>query len=107
MPAGTVHYDNAMGIGGHRGADLLKMLLHGLGIGIGHHQGRTFVVLRADRAKDIGALIALIGNLARACAFLSPLIDLRVFLAHACFILEPDFYRRLRRKLLQGLNQLL
>ena len=64
------------------------MLLHGLGVGIGHHQGCALVQCRADRAEDVGILIALIGDLARVSAFRSPLINLTVLLANPRFILE-------------------
>jgi hypothetical protein len=61
-------------------ADLLKMLLHGLDVGVKHQQGR---------AEDVGILIALIGDLARACAFRSPLINLTILLANPRFVLKP------------------
>jgi len=56
---------------------------------MGHHQGCALVQCRADRAEDVGILIALIGDLARASAFRSPLINLTVLLANPRFILEP------------------
>jgi len=56
---------------------------------MGHHQGCALVQCRADRAEDVGILIALIGDLARARAFRSPLINLTVLLANPRFILEP------------------
>jgi len=65
------------------------MFLHGLGVGVGHHQGCALVQCRADRAEDAGILMALIGDLARARAFRNPLINLTVLLANPRFILEP------------------
>lgn len=96
-----------MGVDGNGCADFLKMLLHGLGIGAGHHQGCAFVMFRADRAEYICALATLVGGLARARAFGSPLIDLAVLLAHPCFILEPQFNRRVRGDVFQALRQYL
>jgi len=91
MPARAIHDDNAMGSGGDGCADLLEMLLHGLGVGVGHHQGRALIASWADRTEDIGVLVALIGGLAWTRTFCSPLVDLAVLLANPCFILEPDF----------------
>ena len=96
-----------MGFGGDDLADLFKMLLHGLGVGIWHHQGCTLVVLRADRAEDIGVFVALISRLARACAFRSPLVNLAVLLADAGFILKPQFNRLVRGNVFQDIRQFL
>jgi len=105
MPARPIHDDNAVGFGGDGGADLLKVLLHGLGVGAGHHQGRPFVEGRANRAKDIGVRVALVGWLARACAFWRPLINLAILLANPRFILEPDFNGRILRDIFQAFRQ--
>ena len=85
-----------MGLGGDGCADLLKVLLHGLGVGVGHHQRRALVVRRADRAKDIGVLVTLIRSLAWARALWSPLINLAILLADPRFILKPQFNRCVR-----------
>ncbi len=105
MPACPIHDDDPMGAWGDGRADLFKMLLHGFGIGIWCHQRRALVSDRTDRAKDTGALIALIGNLTWPGSFWSPLINLSVLLANACFILEPQFNRLIRGDALQGVRQ--
>jgi hypothetical protein len=90
-------------------AYLLEMFLHGIRIGIGHHQSRAFVALGANGAKDIGVFIALVGGLTRPGPFHRPLIGLTVFLADARFILKPDFNAFTRRQVfqacLQGLSE--
>lgn len=75
----------------HLVADFDEMLVHGMGVGTGHHQGRAHAACRTDGSKDIGAFITLIAHGARSCAFLAPDIGERPFLAYAGFILNPDF----------------
>jgi len=69
------------------------MRLHGMGVGLWHHQGRADAPCRADGAEQIGALVALVGRLARPCALARPQADKAVLLPDPRFILEPDFYR--------------
>lgn len=60
--------------------DLVEMVLHGLGLGERHGQGRSDAACRADRAKQIGALVALVGGLAGTRAAPGPLPDEPVLL---------------------------
>jgi hypothetical protein len=69
------------------------MQLHGGGVGEGQSERRALALRRADRAKEIGVLIALIGGLTRPRTALGPLAREAVLLADASFILKPDFDR--------------
>jgi hypothetical protein len=54
---------------------------------------RAFAARRTDRAKEIGALVTLVGRLARSRSASSPLADEAVLLTDAGLVLEPDFDR--------------
>ena len=58
-----------------------------------HDEGGTDAACRADGAEEVGALIALVGGLARSRPTPGPLADEPVLLADAGFILEPDLDR--------------
>ena len=62
------------------------------------HEGRPDAAGRADRAKQIGVVVALVGGLARACPAPGPLPNLAVLLADAGLVLKPDFDRRRLRQ---------
>jgi hypothetical protein len=67
--------------------------LHGLGIGVGQRQRRACAARWTDRAEEVGALIALVGRLARPRPASRPLSDDPVLLADAGLVLEPDLDR--------------
>ena len=73
--------------------DLVEMELHGFGVGVGHGESRAGAARRADGAEQVGALVALIGRLARARCRACPLPHDPVLLADAGFVLEPDLDR--------------
>lgn len=79
--------------------DLVEMGLHGVGVGEGHGERGTDTASRADRPEQIGALVALIGGLARPGSAFGPLPDQAVLLADACLILEPKFNRLAPRQM--------
>jgi hypothetical protein len=62
-------------------ADLVEMGLHGVGIGLRHHQRGALARGGADGAEQIGVMIALVGGLAGPCALARPQADLAVLLA--------------------------
>jgi hypothetical protein len=72
--------------------------LHHVGVGIGQREGRSDPAGWADRAEQIGVVIALIGGLARPRSAPGPLSDLAVLLADAGLVLKPDFDRRRLRQ---------
>jgi hypothetical protein len=82
------------------------MKLHHVGVGIGQREGRSDPAGWADRAEQIGVVIALIGRLARPRSAPGPLSDLAVFLADAGLVLKPDFDgRRLRQSFEMSLQR--
>ena len=53
-------------------ADRLKMKIHRVGIGVGQGERRAFIVLRTDRAEEVGVEILLLSGDARSRAFARP-----------------------------------
>jgi len=92
MPAGPVEQEDRVCAAPDIAADLVEMMLHGLGVGMRHHQGRAGASRRTDGAEQIGALIALIGGQAGARTLPCPDPRSSVLLADAAFVLEPDFH---------------
>jgi hypothetical protein len=72
------------------------MGLHHLGVGGGQRQRqrRALAASRADYAKPMGPLIALVGGLAGPGSAPRPLPDQAVLLADARSVLKPDLDRR-------------
>jgi hypothetical protein len=68
--------------------------LHHVSVGVGQRKGRPDAAGRADRAEQIGVVIALVGGLARACPAPGPLPNKAVLLADPGLVLKPDFDRR-------------
>jgi len=94
-----------MGAFGDVKGDLVDVHLHRLGVGEGQRQRRAHASRGTDRAEEIGALVALVGGLARPRAAPGPLPDEAVLLADARLILEPDldllalgYARKMRRE---------
>jgi hypothetical protein len=56
----------------HRAADLAEMEVHGLAVGVGHHQGGADGALRADGAEQVGPLVAAVARGARPRADACP-----------------------------------
>ena len=69
---------------------LLKVKLHGVSVGKGQRQACADAAHGADGAKQIGALVALIGGLRGPRSAPRPLSHAAVLLADARFVLEPD-----------------
>lgn len=88
-----------MGTSGDMAADLVEMELHGFSVGERQHQSRTDTSFRADGAKQVGVLIALVRGLTRPRASPGPLADLSVLLAQSGFVLEPDLDGGIRWKM--------
>lgn len=78
--------------------DFIEVKLHHVRIGEGQRQRRALALRRADRAEEIGVLVALIGGLTWTRPPLRPLAHKAVLLADTGFILEPDFDGRLLRQ---------
>lgn len=95
MPSGAVHEDDGVRAPGDMAADIVEMVLHGLGVGRWHHDGGAHAACGADRAEEIGVLVSLVGWQARSRAFSRPYPGTPVLLADPCFILKPEFDRRI------------
>ena len=98
MPAGAIEQQHGVRALRDMARDFLEMQLHHLGVGVGERQRGAFALGRTDRAEEIGVLVALIGGLAWARSTTRPLAHEAVLLTNAGFVLEPDFDRRLQRK---------
>ena len=86
--------------------DFVEVELHHVGVGVGKRQGRSDAARRADRAEQIGVVVALIGGLSWSRSAPGPLADEAVLLADPGFVLEPDFdRRRLGRPFQMGLQR--
>lgn len=91
MPAGAVEQQHGVRSSGDQGGDLIEMHLHRLGADIGQRQGGPDTARRADRAEEIGVLVALVGGLAGSRPAPRPLPDDPVLLPNPSLVLEPDF----------------
>jgi hypothetical protein len=54
--------------------------LHHVGVGVGRRQGGSDAPRRADRAEQIGVIVALVGGLSPTCPAPGPLANLAVLL---------------------------
>lgn len=70
-----------MGTSGDGRGDFVEMSLHGPCVCEGHDESRSDTASRADRPEEVGALVALIGGLARPGSASRPLPDQTVLLA--------------------------
>ena len=74
--------------------DFVEVELHHVGVGIGKRQGRSDAPRWADRAEQIGVVVALIGGLSWSRSAPGPLADEAVLLSNPGLVLEPDFHGR-------------
>ena len=87
-----------MGALGDIARDFVEVKLHHVGVGIGQGEGRPDAAGGADRAEQIGVVIALVGGLPGPRSTPGPLPNLAVLLADAGLVLKPDFDRRRLRQ---------
>ena len=81
------------------------MKLHHVGVGIGKREGAADAPRWADRAEQIGVVIALIGGLPWPRSTLGPLPNLPVLLADPGLVRKPYLdRRRLRQPFEMGLR---
>src|SRR5208337_3402182 len=71
--------------------DFLEMLVHGFGVGVGHHKPRAHPTVRADGAEQIGPLVARIAHGAGPGSFSRPKPCQRSLLSDPRLVLKPDF----------------
>jgi len=81
--------------------------LHHVGVGIGQGEGRADPAGGADRAEQIGVVIALVGGLPWPRSTPGPLPNLPILLADPGLILKPYLdRRRLRQAFKMSLQRL-
>jgi len=73
------------------------MMLHALGVGALHDDGRAGLALGTDGAEQIGASGAQVGDLAGSGPFSGPYPRSLGLLTDPHLVLEPDLYGRPRR----------
>jgi hypothetical protein len=105
MPSGPVEQQNGMGALGNVARDLFEMELHHVGVGIGQRQRRPDAASGADRAEQIGVVVALVGGLPWPRSAPGPLANEAVLLADAGLIRKPDFDRRRLRQAIEMSSQ--
>jgi hypothetical protein len=98
VPSGAVEEQNSVGALGDGARDFVEMELHHVGVGVGQREGRPDAAGRADRAEQIGVVLALVGGLPWPRPAPGPLPNLAVLLADAGLVLKPDFDRRRLRQ---------
>jgi hypothetical protein len=98
VPSGSVEDENGVGALGDIARDFVEVKLHHVGVGVGQREGRPDAPRGADRAEQIGVVVALVGGLPWPRPAPGPLPNLAVLLADPGFILEPDFDRRRLRQ---------
>ena len=80
---------NSIGGLGDVARDFVEMELHHGGVGVGQREGSPDAAGRADRAEQIGVVIALVGELCGPRLAPGPLPNLTVLLADAGLVLKP------------------
>ena len=83
-----------MGALGDVARDFVEVELHHVSVGVGQREGRSDAPRRADRAEQIGVVVALVGGLPWPRSAPGPLPNLAVLLADAGLVFKPDFDRR-------------
>jgi hypothetical protein len=68
--------------------------LHHVGVGVGQSERGADAAGRADRAEQIGVVVALVGGLPWPRSAPGPLPNLAILLANAGLVFKPDFNRR-------------
>ena len=87
MPSGAVEQQQGMGALGDGARDFVEVKLHHVGVVMRKHEGRPDAAGRADRAEQIGVVVALVGGLYGPRSTPGPLADEAVLLADSGFIL--------------------
>lgn len=99
MPARAVEDEHAVGPGCDAAGDFRQVSVHGRGIDVGKDQPRRGPARRADRAEEIGPLVAGVARGTGSRAAFGPDAGEGALLANPRFILEPDFERSALRGL--------
>jgi hypothetical protein len=98
VPSGAVEDENGVGALGDAKRDFVEVELDHGSVGVRKHEGRPDAAGRADRAEQIGVVVAPVGRLPWPRSASGPLPDKAVLLADAGLVLKPDFGRRCLRQ---------
>jgi len=92
VPARLIENHDDMLVLSDRRGEAIKERLHGLGVGMGHDQGKTVVGARFHAGKDVGEGEALVGEAGRALPACPPDMAGPALLPDARLVLEkqPD-----------------
>ena len=93
VPARAVEDEHGMGARRDGKGDLGEVGVHRGGVGEGHDEPRRHAARRADRAEDVGPLVAGVARRPRPGAALRPDPGERALLADPRLVLEPDLER--------------
>jgi hypothetical protein len=85
--------DDGMGAGGDGRRDLGEVGVHRRSVGEGQHRAGSDPAVRADRAEEIGPLVAGVAGRPRSGAAPRPEAGERALLANPRLILKPDLDR--------------
>ena len=78
--------------------DFVEVKLHHVGVRIGQRKGRADAAGGADRAEEVGVVIALVGGLPGSRSTPGPVSNLAIFLADPGLVLKPYLDRRRLRQ---------
>ncbi len=101
MPAGAIADQHGNGAFCHLRADFRQMQVQHFRIGGGIDHRGAYTMLRADGTEDVGAIVPIIAHYQRPRTDRCPDIRVGPLLADAGLILEPNFYRRARRRIVE------
>ena len=87
MPSGPVEQQDGVGALGDIARDFVEVKLHHVGVGIGQREGRADASRWADRAEQIGVVVALVGGLPGPRSAPGPLPNVAILLADPGLIL--------------------
>jgi hypothetical protein len=102
MPTSPIEDDDRVRTRRDVAADFRQMQVHGLRVDLGQDQADADATRGADRAEDIGPIIALIARRAWAAAALGPDVGQAALLADPGLILPPEFKWLVARGWRQG-----
>lgn len=98
MPSGLIHQHDRVRARRNGERYFGQVQRHGFSVAEGQDETDTFIVLRADRAKDVCRLRPLVLGRRRPGSASRPAPCDLVLLAHAGLVLEPDCYGRALRE---------
>jgi len=87
VPSGSIEKQHGVGALGDMAGDFVEVKLHPVGVGVGQRERGPDAAGGADRAEQIGVVIALVGGLPGPRSAPGPLPNLAVLLADPGLVL--------------------